>query len=403
MTTRSPRTDAVAAPVVAAGAVDALVELDGPDDVDVYELPTGGDNDVIDIEPDRATRQTAWVTTYQQALAAAGGDPRRVGEDGRVALDALVRDVIPLVQSIATSEVGKRFGDGRPGTVVEDCHAAGMIKVIELAATFDERRCPAFHMAVSAKRGDVRAAMRDVVDASNGVGPLPKEHRRVARRARGIRSEQLRKLGREVTLAELQELTLAYYREQQRDKVSGLPKKEADKAIEARLTHSGIKAAVADLGLLLTVTEAQRTPDGEENGWAFVADELGEAGGLARPDDRVNAAADAAELTSFERVATGNLTPLERAAVVARLLGSDGPDAPEGPWTFTAISERYRIPTRRTRELVDTARVRLTAPHAQFAHLAPGLEAQFETAPAPASSSVAALSRRLGRAVPLTG
>jgi hypothetical protein len=317
-------------------------------------------------DADYSREQAALCAQYQAALAAAGGDRRGVDQTGRQALADLLESISGKLHFILTEQAKDRFGEHVPGEVYEEAYAEMAAAVITAAADYDPDRCGSFHGWVTGSRGPARIALKIVLDAHGGSFALPQQANDARRSALAARDKLRERLGREPTLAEIQDDMREYAINRKVEQLArtetGMSPEELRQEAHRRVRRSGWLARIEEAGDLLAASRVVLVDD-------FAPLEDPDPGAFP------GAATDGPELGQLSgmlAVVTGGLSTDDAAIVTDLFTGTD---------SVAKVAAAHQSTPGHVTDLKAATESRRGAAHAHYAFLAPGLLDQFEQAP----------------------
>lgn len=284
------------------------------------------------------------VTSYQAALADAGGVGEEVGAVGQRALGQLVELGCTVLSGRIRKLVFSRFGDGRGAQLVDDFFAEARVLLVEAAGNYDPGRGVPFRSWVLSTGGPVLCGLRDLLRSEAGVTSFTEGEQVVLRYANAVMTQIADSEGR-YARSELFQRVRALIFERAREtaaralaeRKSQMSASEWEEAVgvraQQRLRKDGILGALNRVDELLSVGwGGNLSLDAGEEGQST----LGEF--VATPPEVESS--DPVQLSGLRTLMTVGLSVAEKAAV------AQGED-------------------------LEWLAVRMQAPHVQFAALSP--------------------------------
>lgn len=291
--------------------------------------------------------ETNLSTAQQEALQAS---VRR----GDAAQTELVGSMFRLVLIIAREQSARRFGRERAMDQLADLVADANVSVVDAIHRYDPSRGPAFNVYASRV---VRDRVREAVSHS-GLEKIPSPWLRVRRLSQTLSPELALKLGRQPTVAEMQEglmsQAMAWALDHLTPEQLALPEKTRNELAMAKLVKQGMCRAIRQYEEVMVVTQSMWNLDAPigTDGTARLIDTV-----VAETSDETF---DAVELTQLRETLMESLSTLpdrDREIVLYRFGFIDGDQ-----WTYAKLAPRYSISAERVRQIERAALGKLRGP-----------------------------------------
>lgn len=304
---------------------------------------------------------------------------------------SLVESCLGLVLGKLLAEARRRMGEDWTRENASDLRSEAAGYVLECAGRFDVNVTGSFAAYTATNAANF---VNGVLRGSSRAGAVPQGWERMLRMVGGIRAEHAdRELSRTELVTMLQARCWSWAEDHLPANERELTGEARIEAIERKMSKQGMSSALKDIDKILGVSRGDIRLDATVgDGGTTVADlvDLVDRGGV---EAEVFTASAEDALDGLYAVALGDAADAMRArmadsyGLLAALEGDgareleDDDDEVEGVRTKMGKAEKAR------------ARARLSAPHAQFAHLAPELDVVFEEP----ETSVVAFVRSLDR------
>lgn len=324
----------------------------------------------------------------------------REGQDSGWHLVESCRGLVASKIKEATKDRGTAFSDYRV-----ELKAETDVFILETAVNFDKEKNSSFGAFLNISiKGFISVNVRKSVH----TGEMSQAWERVIRKIRAITtaaSAEHRVASKKEILSKVDE-GFDEWAENHLDENEQLLKgDEREEAKKRRLSKQGMPGARKEIDRLIILAE------GEESLDQFTAEGLTIGDRVIASENVESSVMDVNSEWMLERVyavALGDKATEYKGLLNGYhgLLGvvegdASAPEEEEGterkrPWSLTRISSHTGAERTNVRNMLkDNAQSRLSAPHAQFAHLAPGLLLQVEEEPSDAFSQVRALPREM--------